>query len=167
MQISCREILRYLVHSVFFFSKDIPFFDRNILGIWTCAETESHTIIISYQVNIASTHYRTTSVRKGQATIGHPFSHQKWMHIQPHDPPLKNPNTNNIKLRSSWKYPNQTRGHQEETQCPSYRFRCLLLDLLWWASTSSHPHSLACTRTICTTAYMQQMSHVYHQYRIQ
>ena len=29
------------------------------------------------------------------------------------------------------KRPSQTRGRQEETHCPSHRFRCLLLYLLW------------------------------------
>ena len=62
-------------------NKSNPFFkkksmDRNILGRWTNIETIAHTLIILYQVNIANIQYRITSVRNGQAIIGHPFPHQ-------------------------------------------------------------------------------------------
>ena len=51
------------------FSKDSP------REVDQCKKTGAHSLIIkiSYQVNIGDIRYRTTSARKGQASIGHPF----------------------------------------------------------------------------------------------
>ena len=46
---------------------------------------------------LSNIRYRTTSVRKGQATLSHSFPHQ-------HTPSFRHLNTNYIKLHSSYKY---------------------------------------------------------------
>ena len=89
---------------------------------------------------IVKIRYWTTSAREGQATTGHPFPHQQThtcmlrpiSRIQIHT--LTHTHTYiyiYIHTRTSYhKCPSQTRGRQEETHCPSHRFRCLLLYLM-------------------------------------
>ena len=50
--------------------------DRNIQERWTTEETVTHTLVIQLK-KFVDIRYRTTSARKGQATIGHPFPHLK------------------------------------------------------------------------------------------
>ena len=49
---------------------------RNIQGRWINVEIVSQTLIISYKIIIVHIRYGTTSSRKGQATIGHPWPHR-------------------------------------------------------------------------------------------
>ena len=76
------------------------------------------------------------SAREGQATTGHPFPYQ-----QAHNYMLRPISRIQIHsyiyiyiyiyTRTNYhKGPSQTRGRQDETHCPSHRFRCLFFYLL-------------------------------------
>ena len=84
------------------------------------------------QAKIVNIRYRTTSAREGQATTGHPFPHQQTHNYMLR--PISRIQTHSyiyIYTRTNChKCPSQTRGRQEETHCPSHRFRCLFLYLL-------------------------------------
>ena len=44
-----------------------------------------------------------------------------------HTASVRLPDVNYISMHNSCKYPNQSRGHQDESHCLSHRFRCLFL----------------------------------------
>ena len=57
-----------------------PLFEKNVLGQKHPREVynyrNSNPNIVSDYITIVNIRYRTTSVREGQATRGHPFPHQ-------------------------------------------------------------------------------------------
>ena len=44
-----------------------------------------------------------------------------------HTPSVRLPDVNYISMPNPYKYPNHSRGHQDETHCLSHRFQCLFL----------------------------------------
>ena len=79
----------------------------------------SHTLIISYWVNIANIRYRATGRVRPPYAI--PFSINKASIYKSHIPSFRHLNTNYIKQCSS--YFNQTRDHQEKTPFYIYLYK--------------------------------------------
>ena len=96
-----------------------------------------------------------------------PFPHQSIQKKQvahPHPPSVRLFKVNHISIYSSCKYPNRSRGHQEEIHCLSHRFQCLFLYLFFFSCDQAALRTLiSVCRSVCHTFLTMFLLSYHHE----